>query len=125
MKLDLPDGLLPEAVTAGVAGFPGAEAGRALAAVRLLAGLGTAGSGAVSAGAAKPAENGIAAPVSGTLQAFKVADGAEVAEGELVAIMEAMKMETQVLAPRAGRLRLRVKEGDYLQAGDTLMVFEG
>ncbi|MGD9480943.1 acetyl/propionyl/methylcrotonyl-CoA carboxylase subunit alpha [Shinella sp. G-2] len=91
----------------------------------LLAGLGTAGSGAVSAGAAKPAENGIAAPVSGTLQAFKVADGAEVAEGELVAIMEAMKMETQVLAPRAGRLRLRVKEGDYLQAGDTLMVFEG
>ncbi|UDF32216.1 UNVERIFIED_ORG: ATP-grasp domain-containing protein (plasmid) [Roseateles sp. XES5] len=91
----------------------------------LLAGLGTAGSGAVSAAAAKPAENSIAAPVSGTLQAFKIADGAEVAEGELVAVMEAMKMETQVLAPRAGRLRLRVKEGDYLQAGDTLMVFEG
>jgi len=34
-------------------------------------------------------------------------------------------METQVLAPKSGRLRLRVKEGDYLQAGDTLMVFEG
>ena len=26
--------------------------------------------------------------------------------------------------PRQRRLRLRVKEGDYLQAGDTLMVFE-
>lgn len=92
----------------------------------LLAGLGTVGQGTGSVGSGKPAaEDGIAAPVSGTLQAFKIADGATVAEGELVAVMEAMKMETQVLAPKAGRLRLRVKEGDYLQAGDTLMVFEG
>ena len=72
----------------------------------------------------KAADDGIAAPVSGTLQAFGIADGATVAAGDVVAVMEAMKMETQVLAPKAGRLRLRVKEGDYLQAGDTLMVFE-
>ncbi|MCT7664815.1 acetyl/propionyl/methylcrotonyl-CoA carboxylase subunit alpha [Shinella kummerowiae] len=91
----------------------------------LLAGLGTTGQGTAPAGGGKPAEDGIAAPVSGTLQAFKIADGATVAEGELVAVMEAMKMETQVLAPKTGRLRLRVKEGEYLQAGDTLMVFEG
>ncbi len=92
----------------------------------LLAGLGAAGKGTAAASAAgRPAEDGIAAPVSGTLQGFKIADGATVAEGDLVAVMEAMKMETQVLAPRAGRLRLRVKEGDYLQAGDMLMVFEG
>lgn len=92
----------------------------------LLAGLGAAGQGTGSVGSGKPAaEDGITAPVSGTLQAFKITDGATVAEGELVAVMEAMKMETQVLAPKAGRLRLRVKEGDYLQAGDTLMVFEG
>jgi acetyl-CoA/propionyl-CoA carboxylase biotin carboxyl carrier protein len=91
----------------------------------LLAGLGTTGHGTAPAGGGKPAEDGIAAPVSGTLQAFKIADGATVAEGELVAVMEAMKMETQVLAPKAGRLRQRVKEGEYLQAGDTLMAFEG
>nr|WP_314088956.1 biotin carboxylase N-terminal domain-containing protein [uncultured Shinella sp.] len=91
----------------------------------LLAGFGAAGQGTATTGGGKPAEDGIAAPVSGTLQAFKIADGATVAEGELVAVMEAMKMETQVLAPKAGRLRLRVKEGDYLQAGDALMVFEG
>ncbi|WP_311273178.1 MULTISPECIES: biotin carboxylase N-terminal domain-containing protein [unclassified Rhizobium] len=90
----------------------------------LLAGLGSAG------GAGKPAsethsENaGIVAPVSGTLQSFKVEDGAAVSEGDLVAVMEAMKMETQVTAPKAGTVRLRVKEGDYLQAGDTLFVFE-
>jgi acetyl-CoA/propionyl-CoA carboxylase, biotin carboxylase, biotin carboxyl carrier protein len=92
----------------------------------LLAGFGAAGQGVAVAGkGGKPAEDGIFAPVSGTLQAFKIADGTEVAEGDLLAVMEAMKMETQVLAPKAGRLRLRVKEGDYLQAGDTLMVFEG
>ncbi|WP_421591678.1 acetyl/propionyl/methylcrotonyl-CoA carboxylase subunit alpha [Shinella sp. M27] len=91
----------------------------------LLAGLGAVGHGGVTVGSGKPAaEDGIVAPVSGTLQAFKIADGAMVAEGELVAVMEAMKMETQMLAPKAGRLRLSVKEGDYLQAGDTLMVFE-
>lgn len=90
----------------------------------LLAGLGSAG------GAGKPvsetrSENvGIVAPVSGTLQSFKVEDGAAVSEGDLVAVMEAMKMETQVTAPKAGTVRLRVKEGDYLQAGDTLFVFE-
>lgn len=93
----------------------------------LLAGFSAAGQGSAFTGAAsgKVTEDGIAAPVSGTLQSFKIADGADVAEGELVAVMEAMKMETQVLAPKAGRLRLRVKEGDYLQAGDTLVVFEG
>ena len=89
----------------------------------LLAGLGAVGQGGAPA-KDKAADNGIAAPVSGTLQAFSIADGATVAEGDPVAVMEAMKMETQVLAPKAGRLRLRARAGDYLQAGDTLMVFE-
>jgi len=89
----------------------------------LLAGLGAVGQGGAPA-KDKAADNGIAAPVSGTLQAFSIADGATVAEGDPVAVMEAMKMETQVLAPKAGRLRLQAREGDYLQAGDTLMVFE-
>ena len=92
----------------------------------LLAGLGTAGEGAASTGLSGDgsAQEGITASVSGTLQAFKIADGATVAEGDLVAVMEAMKMETQVLAPKAGRLRLKAKEGDYLQAGEMLAVFE-
>ena len=92
----------------------------------LLAGLGAAGEGRAPApAAAAPVEDAIAAPVSGTLQAFRIADGASVAAGDLVAVMEAMKMETQVLAPRAGRLRFSVKEGDYVPAGEALMVFEG
>ncbi len=90
----------------------------------LLAGLGSAGGAAHAKAEASPKNEGILAPVSGTLQSFKVEDGASVLEGDLVAVMEAMKMETQITAPKSGKVQLRVKEGDYLQAGDTMVVFE-
>lgn len=90
----------------------------------LLAGLGSVGGGVQAAPAVQPKNEGLLAPVSGTLQAFKVEDGASVSEGDLVAVMEAMKMETQITAPKSGKISLRVKQGDYLQAGDTLAVFE-
>ncbi|WP_211333017.1 acetyl/propionyl/methylcrotonyl-CoA carboxylase subunit alpha [Pseudorhodoferax soli] len=60
------------------------------------------------------------APVAGTVVAWKVDDGASVAEGDLLAVMEAMKMETQVLAHRAGRLVRGVAPGAYLAAGALL-----
>ncbi|KAJ5726300.1 carbamoyl-phosphate synthase L chain ATP binding domain-containing protein [Penicillium malachiteum] len=66
----------------------------------------------------------ILAPISGTLQAYKVANGTCVSEGDLVGVMEAMKMETQILAPKAGRILLVAKEGEYVQAGDVLLAFE-
>ncbi|KAA3515828.1 acetyl/propionyl/methylcrotonyl-CoA carboxylase subunit alpha [Agrobacterium rosae] len=91
----------------------------------LLAGFSGAGTGSTSpAASTKPPVDGILAPVSGTLQSFKVKDGDTVSEGDLVAVMEAMKMETQLVAPKSGKVRLGVKEGDYLQAGDTVFVFE-
>ena len=46
----------------------------------------------------------IAAPMAGTLLAWKAEEGETVAEGQLVAVMEAMKMEMQVTAPCAGTL---------------------
>lgn len=51
------------------------------------------------------------APISGTLQQWLVADGAEVAEGEAVALVEAMKMETRIVAPKAGRISRRLRPG--------------
>ncbi|MES2531188.1 MAG: acetyl-CoA carboxylase biotin carboxyl carrier protein subunit, partial [Pseudomonadota bacterium] len=59
----------------------------------------------------------VAAPVAGTLQAWKVADGDTVAVGDTVATMEAMKMEMQVTAHRAGRITLRAAQGAYVAAG--------
>jgi acetyl-CoA/propionyl-CoA carboxylase biotin carboxyl carrier protein len=92
----------------------------------LLAGVGgLAGGGGGAANAAKAEDAlSIIAPISGTLQAFKVEDGAEVAAGDLVAVMEAMKMETQVTASRAGRIRIKAEAGAYLEAGAKIASFE-
>ena len=77
--------------------------------------LGGGGAGAAapagSAGAGTTDDDGaVASPVTGTLASWKVEDGAEVAEGDTVAIVEAMKMETPIRAPRAGRIQLLVAE---------------
>ncbi|MBB3610347.1 biotin carboxylase N-terminal domain-containing protein [Rhizobium sp. BK602] len=93
----------------------------------LLAGLGssldspitTASSGKIEADPAV-----VAAPIAGTLQAWKIADGDKVEAGDLIAVMEAMKMETQVSAPRAGVFRIAAEQGSYLQAGAALGRFE-
>ncbi len=65
-------------------------------------------------------DNNVPAPVSGTLQAWKVADGDQVEQGALIAVMEAMKMEMQVLAPRSGRIALKAETGSYVAAGASL-----
>ena len=59
----------------------------------------------------------VLAPISGTLQAWKAEEGAEVAEGDLLAVMEAMKMETQVLAHRAGRVTRLAELGSTVAGG--------
>jgi acetyl-CoA/propionyl-CoA carboxylase biotin carboxyl carrier protein len=46
----------------------------------------------------------LASPMQGTIVKVAVADGAEVAEGDLVVVLEAMKMEQPLLAHRAGRI---------------------
>ncbi len=46
----------------------------------------------------------LTAPISGTLTLWQVKDGAEVAVGDVIAVMEAMKMETRIEAHRPGRL---------------------
>ena len=59
----------------------------------------------------------VAAPIAGSLQACKVADGDTVAQGETIATMEAMKMEMQVTAHRAGRIALKAERGAHVAAG--------
>lgn len=92
----------------------------------LLGGLAGLSSG--SAQKAAPAEQAnplsVTAPISGILQSFKVEDGATVQEGELIAVMEAMKMETQVLAKSTGQIKFTAKQGDYLQSGSEIARFE-
>ncbi|MGV2108320.1 acetyl/propionyl/methylcrotonyl-CoA carboxylase subunit alpha [Agrobacterium vitis] len=92
---------------------------------QLVAGLGNlsanAGQTAVGDTGNTPEKGAITAPVSGTVQSFKVKDGDRVAAGDLLAVMEAMKMETQIMAITAGTVSLVASEGDYLAAGSLLL----
>lgn len=62
-------------------------------------------------------ETAVIAPIHGTLQRWLVEAGASVKEGEPVAVIEAMKMETQVRAPASGRLDIRVEAGTSTTVG--------
>lgn len=66
------------------------------------------------------ANNAIAAPVSGQLFRWLVSEGARVQAGDIIAIMEAMKMEVQVIAEQSGAIKLLATPGTQFQAGDVL-----
>jgi oxaloacetate decarboxylase alpha subunit len=64
----------------------------------------------------------IDAPLSGNIHAIKVAVGDSVAAGDVVMVLEAMKMETEVRASGAGTVaQIMVKEGDTVQVGSPLL----
>ncbi|EJS1625537.1 sodium-extruding oxaloacetate decarboxylase subunit alpha [Vibrio cholerae] len=65
----------------------------------------------------------LAAPLSGNIWKIHASAGDEVAEGDVLLILEAMKMETEICAPRAGVISaIEVNEGDAVQVGDALLV---
>jgi len=71
----------------------------------------------------KPLE--IRAEVAGRVWKIEARPGAELASEQPILIVESMKMEIPVTAPRAGRLReLRVAEGDSLAEGDLIAILE-
>ncbi len=53
----------------------------------------------------------VSSPIAGNLHAWKVADGDAVQEGDVIAVMEAMKMEMQVAAHKSGRITLAAQPG--------------
>lgn len=67
----------------------------------------------------------ICTDVAGTVWKVLAAPGAQLAAGDAILIMESMKMEIPVEAPRAGRLtEVRVAEGDVLREGDVVALLE-
>lgn len=76
------------------------------------------GAAATPAAEADPAD--LTAPVAGTLTLWQVEDGATVEPGQVVAVIEAMKMETRVEAHRPGTLTRQAAEGATLAFGAAL-----
>ncbi|MEF1307543.1 biotin/lipoyl-containing protein, partial [Vibrio owensii] len=71
---------------------------------------------------ANSAAEAVPAPLAGNIFKVNVQPGAEVAEGDVLLILEAMKMETEVRAARGGVVQeLNVKEGDAVTVGSPLL----
>ncbi|TID28992.1 oxaloacetate decarboxylase, partial [Avibacterium paragallinarum] len=64
----------------------------------------------------------VTAPMAGTIWKVVASEGQQVAEGDVLLILEAMKMETEIRASQAGTVQnIRVKAGDAVAVGDTLL----
>ena len=64
----------------------------------------------------------VRAPLPGTINDIKVAVGQEVAKGQTVVVLEAMKMENNIDSDRAGKvLEVKVAKGDTVMEGSILV----
>ena len=75
-----------------------------------------------AAGAPAPgATETLVSPIQGTVLRVPVSEGEDVAEGGLICVIEAMKMENEITAHRAGKVSdLNVREGGAVAAGDVI-----
>ena len=96
---------------------------------------GSAPAGVASAGARRPARRAsgggggggggdtLASPIQGTVLKIAVEAGADVNEGALICVVEAMKMENEITAHKAGKVtELPISVGASVATGDTLAV---
>ncbi len=67
----------------------------------------------------------VTAPVPGKIVALRVEAGRNVAEGDILLVIESMKMEFEIRATRAGTVQKILRsQGEQVTAGDVLVVFE-
>ncbi|MFT3832994.1 MAG: biotin/lipoyl-binding protein [Micropruina sp.] len=66
--------------------------------------------------------NAVVAPLSGAVARILVAEGDEITEGQVLLVLEAMKMETEITAPHAGTVAaVLVGQRDAVQGGQALI----
>ncbi|HOQ53321.1 MAG TPA: biotin/lipoyl-binding protein [Micropruina sp.] len=66
--------------------------------------------------------NAVVAPLSGAVARILVAEGDEITEGQVLLVLEAMKMETEITAPHDGTVAaVLVKERDSVAGGEALI----
>lgn len=67
----------------------------------------------------------IAPPMTGKLETLKVTEGQEVEQGDVLFVLEAMKMRNEIKAPADGVVSsIRAKEGDAVDSGTTILVLD-
>ena len=64
-------------------------------------------------------------PLQGSIFKLEVAEGAEVKEGDLICVIEAMKMENEITAHKDGKVtKVSISVGDAVASGDPLVTIE-
>ncbi|MCX7657288.1 MAG: acetyl-CoA carboxylase biotin carboxyl carrier protein subunit, partial [Oscillospiraceae bacterium] len=64
----------------------------------------------------------VKAPMPGTINDIKVSVGDTVNEAQVLLVLEAMKMENDIVAPKAGKIAaINVKKGDSVNSNDLLL----
>ncbi|MCC7145170.1 MAG: biotin/lipoyl-binding protein [Phycisphaeraceae bacterium] len=82
---------------------------------------------AAAGGAAAPASGDkcCKAPIAGTVVQIKVKAGDQINLNQVLVVMEAMKMETNIASPIAGKVKgVRVNPGQAVKSGEVLVDFE-
>ena len=116
--------LTPGSLTAAPAAAPVAPVAPAAAPVAPAA---PAPQQAAPAPAAAPAAGGagdVVSPMPGTVLKLNVNNGDTVASGDVILILEAMKMENEIVAPCAGKVTLKVTAGETVDTDALLAVVE-
>jgi biotin carboxyl carrier protein len=98
-------------------------AGGRLHAVRLIDPLRSGGRGEDAGHDGGPTE--VRAVMPGKIVALLAAEGDPVEAGQGLLVVEAMKMENEITAPRAGRMSsIKVKQGEAVDSGALLLILE-
>ena len=76
-------------------------------------------------GGASGASGDLTSPLQGTILRVAVEQGGEVSEGDLICVIEAMKMENEITAHRSGKVtELPISDGSSVNTGDLLAKIE-